>query len=159
MEDETPQQSIRRTESGYRFELSGLRSAVADAMIFIGAAKSPDDFNAAINHATAAVDALEDHLAAYWDDKYAKDKFGKVDNRTKKKERTGGFVAIETVTADDMRLKHPDEEDPDKLERMAEEMNLNARREQLRLRVQALIRLQDRKNLLLEEQTDDYAGY
>ena len=154
MIDESQNQNIRRTESGYRFELSALRSSVADAMIFIGTSKSLDEYNSAINHAIAALDTLEDHLAAYIDNDYRIEKFGKHDKKTK--ERRGGFDSITFLTVEDFKKRYPNE-DPEKLERMADEQRLEILRNKLRLRMQALMKLQDRKNLLLEEEAEDHA--
>jgi len=156
MTDETSP-TIRRTESGYRFELSGLRSAAADAMIYIGSAGSIDAYNNAINQAISCLDALEDHLAPYWDGKFKDDKYGKIVKGTKKRDGKG-FFSVEIKTVKDLEKEYPDEEDPEVLERKVEELRLEALRQQLRARYQALMRLQDRNNLLLEEETEDYAG-
>lgn len=157
MTDETSP-NIRRTESGYRFELSGLRSACADAMIFIGSAGSQDAYNQAINQAIAALDALEDHLAPYWDLKFKTDKYGAVVKGTKDKRDGTGYLGITIKSLEELKKENPDVEDPEIIERKADELRLEALRQQQRARYQALMRLQDRNNLLLEEETEDYAG-
>ena len=156
MAEETAQQ-IRRTESGYRFELSGLRSAVADAMILIGGAQNIDGYNAAINHAVAALDALEDHLAPYWDGELKDAKDGKVIKGKKKRDRSG-YVYIIVPTVEQYEKEHPEIDDPDDVKKAVNEIRLQALREQQRKRYRALMNLMDRKNLLLEEETGDYAG-
>lgn len=155
MSEET-QQTIRRTESGYRFELSGLRTACADAMIFVGSATSMDAYNSAVNQAIAALDALEDHLAPYWDAKFVDDRDGKKNKKTG--DRKGGYLEIKSATLEQVKKENPGEEDPDKLQRIVDEQRLEALRQQQRARYQALMRLMDRNNLLLEEETEDYAG-
>lgn len=156
MSEEMQGPTIRRTESGYRFELSGLRTACADAMIYIGSASSMDGYNSAINQAIAALDALEDHLAPYWDKTFKEDKEGKVDKRNNKK--SGGYLNMEYKDLETLKKENPGEEDPQVLERKADELRLEALRQQQRKRYQALMKLMDRNNLLLEEETEDYAG-
>lgn len=159
MAEEIQSPTIRRTESGYRFELSGLRSAVADALIMIGHSSTLDNYNANINAAMSAMDTLEDHLAAYLDDKYLSERDGKYDKKTQKRDGSG-FANVHIMTVEEYSKLNPKlaEEDPDTIERKVEELRLDTLRKQLRERYQALMRLQDRKNLLLEEETEDYAG-
>ena len=154
--NEEATQNIRRTDSGYRFELSGLRTAVADAMILIGQSSSMDHYNSNINAAVSCVDALEDHLAPYWDAEFINDRDGKVVKGTKQRDGKG-FDENRVQSIDDFKKDNP-KIDPDKVTRSYDEMRLDILRKQLREKIQALIRLQDRKNLLLEEETEDRAG-
>ena len=157
MAEELQSPNIRRTESGYRIELSPLRSACQDAMIIIGQSQSFDQYNANINAAVASVDAMEDHLAPYWDTPYENDRLGKLINN-KKDERDGtGFETITFPIPKDIKREFPDI-DEEKINNKIDEIRLDILRKQLREKIRALIKLQDRKNLLLEEETEDYAG-
>lgn len=148
-------QQIRRTESGYRFELSGLRTACADAMINMGASQNIDQLNTATNYAVSCLNTLEDHLASYHDPKYREARDGKANKKTGKKE--GGFDREEIIDLEGYKKANPNH-DPDKVRGDHDNYRLDILRRQLRKKYAALMFLQDRKNLLLEEEADDYAG-
>lgn len=154
MTEETTQQ-IRRTESGYRFEISGLRTACADAMINIGSSQNIDQLNTAVNYAVSCLNTLEDHLASYQDKKYREARDGKENKKTGKRE--GGFDQEKIMDLEEYKKVNP-EHDPDKVEGNYNNYRLEIIRQQQRKKYAALMRLQDRKNLLLEEEADDYAG-
>ena len=146
MNEETDSPRIRQTESGYKYEVSVLRSVCDEAMISVGKSQNIDQFNIAINYLISSIDTLEAKLCPYHDREYLKerDKFNKIEIMTKDE-----FIKS--------RKKQSDY-NPNKVDMEYDNYRLNVLMQKCKKKYEALMRLQDRKNLLLEEETEDYVG-
>lgn len=159
-EASTQEVSTRRQDIGYKYSLNLQEMICGEALTNLGASQSIGQYNAGMNYLMAALDALEDKLAPYHDTRYTEDKEGKYDKKQKKK--VGGFENLAKSSWEmDAYRKGLDENpnvEPDDVEASVEATRLDALRKQQRKRYAALLKLMDRNNLLLEEETEDHAG-